>query len=137
MSKLISVNKQAAAILDELTRDLDVCQSRKLDAGRGYMPVHIECLQVSGLGRHFSIAHYFEQNGDLVPDPDVVLVRRADGSWVPISFQNSIAYRVAVRWLEDGTIEVDERQQRDLASFVNTWMKNIREQQDLVSAQKS
>lgn len=94
------------------------------------MPVHVECLQRTPLGPLFSVAHYYEQNGDLVPDPDVVFVRTADG-WAPISFQNSIAYRVAVQFHEDGEIEVDEREQRDLVAFCNQWMRNIQEQQGL------
>lgn len=124
------VCKNAAAVLDTLTEGLDVGASRKVDRGLGFMPVHVECLHRSGLGPLFSVAHYYEQNGDLVPDPDVVFVRAADG-WSPISFQNSLAYRVAVHFHEDGTIEVDEKEQSDLASFCNHWMRNIQEQQGL------
>jgi hypothetical protein len=117
-------------ILDELTANLDVGDSRKVDRGLGFMPVHVECLYRSGFGLIYSIAHYYEQNGDLVPDPDCVLVRAAVG-WSPVSFQNSIAYRVAVHFHEDGTIEVDEKEQADLVSFCNVWMSNIQEQQGL------
>jgi len=76
------------------------------------------------------ILRNYEQNGNLVPDPDVVFVRAADG-WSPVSFQSSIAYRVAAHFRDDGTIEVDEKQQADVASFCNTWMRNIQEQQGL------
>jgi hypothetical protein len=122
--------RHAAIVLDELTAGLDVGDSRKVDRGIGFMPVHVECLHRSGLGLLYSVAHYYEQNGDLVPDPDVVFVRAAAG-WSPVSFQNSIAYRVAVRVHDDGTIEVDEKEQRDLVSFCNLWMRNIKEQQGL------
>ncbi len=120
----------AALVLDELTDGLDVGESRKIDRGLGFMPVHVECLQRTSLGPLFSVAHYYEQNGDLVPDPDVVFVRAAAG-WSPVSFQNSIAYRVAVHFHADGTIEVDEKEQADLVSFCNLWMKNIYAQQGL------
>jgi len=129
--KLLCVNGAAKRVLDELVEGLDVGESKKFDRGMGFMAVHVECLQKSGLGMHFSIAHYYEQNGDLCQDPDVSIVRRADGSWAPISFQNSVAYRVAVTFHDDGTIEVDEREQKDLASFVNGWMKNVSEQQGI------
>lgn len=128
--KMSTVSKNAAAVLDELTADLNVGDSRKMDRGLGYMPVHVECLHRTGLGLLYSIAHYYEQNGDLVPDPDVVFLRRADG-WSPMSFQNSVALRVAVHFHEDSTIEVHEKEQRDLVSFCQTWMRNIREQQGL------
>jgi hypothetical protein len=128
---MITVCALAASVLDELTDGLAVGDAKKFDRGIGYMPVHVECLQESSLGLHFSIAHYYESNGDMVPDPDCVVIRRADGSWAPSSFQNSIAYRSAVTFHDDGTIEVDEREQRELTRFVNVWMKNVSEQQGL------
>jgi hypothetical protein len=94
------------------------------------MAVHVECLQRTGLGPLFSVAHYFESNGDLVPDPDMAFVRTGDG-WSPMYFQDSRSYREAVTIHSDGTIEIDEKEQRDLVSFCNLWMKNIREQQAL------
>lgn len=127
--KLSCVNGAAKRVLDELVEGLDVGDSKQFDRGLGYMAVHVECIQKSGLGVHYSIAHYYEQSGDLCPDPDCVVIRRADGTWSPISFQNSIAYRVAVTFHEDGTIEVDEREQKELSKFVNQWMKNVSEQQ--------
>ena len=102
----------------------------KFDRGTGFMPVCVECLQQTNIGPLFSIAHYFEQNGDLVPDPDVVFVRAADG-WAPVSFQNLIAYRTAVTFHEDGTVEVDAPEQRDLVQFCEQWMRNIAVQQGL------
>jgi hypothetical protein len=124
------VSGGAAAVLDELTAGLDVGDSRKIDHGRGYMPVHVECLHRSGLGPLFSVAHYYESQGDLVPDPDVVFARTATG-WAPVSFQNSIAYRAAVRFDSDGTIEVDEVEQADLVSFSVLFLRNISVQQGL------
>lgn len=130
-ARMITVCKFASAVLDELTANLGVGDSRKFDRGIGFMPVHVECLQQTSLGPLFSIAHYFELNGDLVADPDVLFLRLADGSWTPISFRSSIAYRVAVHFLDDGTVEVDEREQRELTRFANVWMKNVSEQQGL------
>ena len=77
------LDKKAALVLDHLTEGLAVGDSRKVDRGTGFMPVHVECLQRTALGFLYSIAHYYEQNGDLVADPDVVFVRTAEG-WSPI-----------------------------------------------------
>ena len=107
---MMTVSRNAAVVLDELTADLNVGDSRKMDRGLGYMRVHVGCLHRSGLGLHYSVAHYYGQNGDLVPDPDVVFVRPADG-WSPVSFQNALAYRVV--------------------QFANHWMRNIQEPQGL------
>lgn len=116
------VSRDAANVLDALTAGLAPTDSRKVDRGLGFMPVHVECLRRSGLGLVYSVAHYYEQSSDFVPDPDVVFVHAADG-WTPISFQNSLAYRVAIHFHDDGTIEVDEKKQADLVFFCNTWMR--------------
>lgn len=128
---MITVCASASAVLDELTDGLDVGDSRKVDRALGFMPVHVECLQQTSLGPLFSIAHYFEMAGDLVADPDVVFLHRADGSWAPTSFRTSIAFRVAVHFHDDGVVEVDERGQRELVRFANHWMKNVSEQQGI------
>lgn len=129
-NSLSFLDKTAASVLDQLTEGLDLGDSRKHDRERGFMPVHVEHLHDGALGALFSVAHYYEQNGDLVPDPDVVFVRHADG-WSPLSFQDARAYREAVTFQEDGTIEVNAREQRRLAVFCNLWMRNIQEQQAL------
>jgi hypothetical protein len=129
--KLRTLSPTAAAVMHVLTDGLEIGESRKLDRGDGYQPVHVECLHCSGLGVHFSVAHYFSQADDLVPDPAVTVVRRADGTWSPVSFHNSIAYRVAIHFHDNGTIEVDEKEQRELVAFCQGWMNNIREQQRL------
>ena len=120
----------ATVVLDELTEGLGIGGSRKVDRGTGFMPVHIECLHRTPIGLLYAVAHYYESNGDLVPDPDVTVARTA-GGWSLVSLQNSLAYRVAVHFHADGTVEVDEREQRDLCEFVETWMGNVREQQGL------
>jgi hypothetical protein len=79
----------------------------------------VECLQRSGLGLYYSVAHYFESPaGDLVADPDVVFVRHADGS-SPVSFQDSIAFRAAVHFHDDATIEVSLLLRVHLVEFSN------------------
>ena len=126
------VTKASHRVLEQLVAGLDVGDSKKFDNGGRFMAAHVEALQRTGAGVFYSVAHYFEANGDLVCDPDVVFLRRADGSFCPISFQNSIALRQPVRWLDDGTIEVDAREQADIASFANLLLRNISEQQGTV-----
>ena len=134
---MITVCELASAVLDELTDGLEVGDSKKFDRGLGFMAVHVECLQQTSHGSLFSVAHYFEMAGDLVPDPDVLFLRLANGSWTPISFRSSIAYRVAVHFHEDESVEVDEREQRDLTRFANVWMKNVSEQQGLPTTRRT
>jgi hypothetical protein len=128
------VSKTSQRILETLVDGLDVGDSKKVENSGAFMAVHVQALQRTGAGILFSVAHYFESNGDLVPDPDIVFVRRADGSFCPTSFQNSLVFNQPVRWLGDGTIEVDAREQASIASVANTLLKNIAEQQGIGDA---
>lgn len=67
----------------------------------------------------------------MAPDPDVVFVRRADGSFAPISFQNSLVFNQPVRWLEDGTIEVRRARAGEHRFVREHLLRNIAEQQIL------
>ncbi|MBN1887236.1 MAG: hypothetical protein JW850_04580 [Thermoflexales bacterium] len=99
-----------------------------------YMPLVVEFLAKD----RASVAHYHEQEGDLIADPDVVFWIGPDGEWYPIEIQQpSISlfgadlggYKVYAQLTDDGQIEVlNQRMQADLASFCNTWAKNIKAQ---------
>ena len=128
--RFATVARSAAAVLDELTRDLPVGESRRIDLGAGFMAVVVEHLQDGPLGSLYSVAHYYECQKDLIADPDVVFLRHAEG-WTPISYQDSLAYRVVARIREDGRPEVDERGQRELVRFCQVWLMNIKVQQNI------
>lgn len=72
-----------------------------------------------------SVAHYFEQNGDLVADPDVELHYP---SWVPTAItQAFFGYRS--KFIErDGQTLVDIRFDREVSSFLTLWARNIKMQ---------
>lgn len=76
-------------------------------------------------GELISVAHYFEQNGDLVADPDVELHYP---SWVPTAItQAFLGYRS--KFIErDGQILVDTRFDREVSSFLSLWAGNINAQ---------
>ena len=67
-----------------------------------YMPLVIEAWDspIPGEGRRISVAHYFESNGDLVPDPEVDI--RDDG-W-PIELSQVLGYTQVTVYREDGTL---------------------------------
>lgn len=125
------VTKASQRVLEHLVDGLGVGESKKFDSGGPFMAVHVEAHRWIDGHVMVSVAHYYESNGDLVPDPDVVFIRRADGSFAPISFQNSLVCNQPVRWLEGGVIEVDAREQASIAGFANTFLKNISEQQGI------
>jgi hypothetical protein len=81
----------------------------------------------------YSVAHYYEQMGDLMKDPDMVFLKGADGNYYPIEFQqdNLGIYQCAVEW-DSGAIKgYSPAMQKDMASFAGDWMRNIRFQQEL------
>ena len=79
---------KAEAIFRKLTEGLvKVGDHRKINNAPGsFMAVSIEIIGRSGLGPLVSVAHYYEQNGDLMRDPDVVFLIGADQHAYPISF---------------------------------------------------
>ncbi len=129
----MKINKQAKKIMDKLTEGLkEPGDHREVNNAPAFMSVHVEQIGTCDLGPMFSIAHYYEQNGDLMKDPDMVFIRGAD-EYYPIEFQqdNLGLYQRAVEW-EGGKVKgYKPKMQKDMAVFAGTWMKNIREQQGL------
>ena len=131
---MIKISKQARSVLDKLTQGLDSPgDSRKIDQAPGFMSVHVEHIGQCDLGPMFSVAHYYEQNGDLMKDPDMTFLRDQAGDYYPLEFQQDpVIYQCAVEWDGQGGITgVNQKLQRDLAKFTGTWMRNIKEQQGL------
>lgn len=132
-----AINQKAKKVMDKLTSYIDGANDHKVvDHTNGaFMPVHVEHIRKCNLGQIYSITHYYEQNGDLMRDPDMEFIKGGDGEYYPISFwQDSPLKRdEAVEWGEDDEISrIRPKLQAELATFANTWMKNIKEQQWLV-----
>jgi hypothetical protein len=104
------------------------------------MPLVIEAIAPNQV----AVAHYREQNGDLIADPEIVFwVNPDNGEWFPVEVtQVPVAIRVNgetrvgggwKRYVEiatDGSLaEIkNARMQADLCSFTNLWAKNIKAQ---------
>ena len=127
------LDKDAAAIMDRLVASMKDGYL-KLDNNEAFMPLVVEHIGANPYGSLISIAHYGEQNGDLMRDPDVVLLHAKDnGAYYPVSYRNDYVpiFREAVRFTgpDQAVVRSRPRMQRDLAHFVNKWMKTIQEQQ--------
>jgi hypothetical protein len=81
-----------------------------------------------------SVAHYAEQNGDAMRDPEItfLVVPSAEGTtWTPLTFENSYlgAYQVVAEVSSEGLIQVKQsRAMNDLRDFANQWDRNLKEQ---------
>lgn len=125
-----SVNQKAKAVMDRLAELAEANGGHvKIDDGAGFMPVSVEWIGCNCL----SVAHYGEQNGDLMRDPDMVFWRGADSKWYPASFRNDYAGIFQESLILEGgqPSKVSPRMQRDQAVFAGQWMENIRQQQGL------
>ena len=97
-----------------------------------FMAVSVEIIGSSGLGPLVSVAHYYEQNGDLMRDPDVVFLIGADRHVYPISFrQDNLGINLESAYVEDGVWKVRVKMQAQLCSFCTQWMRNVDDQQQL------
>ncbi len=104
----------------------------KIDTS-SFVPVSVELVgKIPGYGNVISVAHYGEQNGDLMADPEMTFVI-VQGDYYPISFRNDyLGINQEVFRFKDGKpTHIKSELQSDLTTFANTWMKNIQGQQEI------
>jgi len=134
-----TINKRAAVVFNSMIKRLDQKSSIKIDNSRGaFMPVHLEKIEtdVNLAGRPvdiYSLSHYYEQNGDLIPDPDMTFaVSKVDSAYIwPLTIQNQFGYKRGIYRAENGAWKINASEQADQAVFAGMWLKNIKQQQDL------
>jgi hypothetical protein len=132
MRSIKALSQLAIAVFHVLTEGVTkVGDHRKIALNEQFMPVCVEATGTTPQGALIvSVAHYYEQNGDLMADPEVTFVVTRDDYVFPITFrQDSLGVdRQYVRW-EGGKMYGNLPMQNDLATFCNKWLENIRHQQ--------
>jgi hypothetical protein len=96
----------------------------------GFMRLVIEHVGAGPRGGELvSVAHYGEQNGDLMRDPEIVF-EVSVGTWYPVSIQQDYvgSYREAVSVGEDGRVYVRPADVRDIQAFAHVWDRNLKHQ---------
>lgn len=98
-----------------------------------FMDLHLDVLQVESERGHrwlrFSLAHYQEQNGDLVADPDMEARISLDSSWPVAEALNYTQAGLGVyQEVYPSPGMVNPRVKRDLNAFLETWLRNARQQ---------
>jgi hypothetical protein len=90
-------------------------------ASNGFMPLSIE-----KHGRTITLTHYYEVNGDLVPDPDVEYVDLGGNDWLPVAIQHATGhYCRTAQQAASGNWLVSKRTMQDLQSFSRQWARNL------------
>jgi hypothetical protein len=146
--QLRRLSARATGVFLTLIDGLAAGAARRLDNAKGaFMAVSIDCLFIDralpddrGRTATYAIAHRYEVNGDLVPDPDVefILLTDADQRIAARVYPTAIdhgplGYRRYVELDSAGQpLRVEPRGQSNLASFCDQWMNNIAAQQGLV-----
>lgn len=86
-----------------------------------------------------SLAHYYEQCGDLMADPEVVfLCYKGPKGWkfAPVTYRMDYMGldRRYIYTTPSGSTVLEQRNQKDLRDFCETWLKNIAAQQHFEAA---
>ena len=129
MTMLLPMSKKDSKILDKIFGGMEEGASKRIDNSKTYM-----FLSAERLTNHlYSMAHYFESNGDLCSDPDMELLKTKSGQWYPVAIQQSFGYtRAILEYDIDGKpTKAYSRKYADLRSFLSMWLKNVKEQQGL------
>jgi len=111
---------------------VDAAEGHKHFKSGGYMDLVIENLEFSDEDGFpvYSIAHYGEQNGDLMADPDMeIAVNNKDGRIIPRTFQNDyMGMFQQVFKTQEGRRVYSPSLLRDLDTFLWQWLQNIEQQ---------
>lgn len=102
----------------------------KLENG-SWQPLVIEAIGAGPRGLpSVSVAHYYEQNGDLMRDPDMTFEIDAAGNWHPLTFRNDgVGLNQEAVFLNDaGQVMMRPRLVRELKAFARMWNRNIKDQ---------
>lgn len=78
-----------------------------------------------------SVAHVFETQGFLIPEPDICFFVKDQGDWTPINITQSMTgYRSYAELSEDGTtiVRYNRAHQAGLAEFCEQWAQNLHDQ---------
>ena len=108
---------------------------KHIDAGKDYgksklsppfIDLNLDYLGKTGNGRYVVVAlsHYFEMNGDLIPDPDMqIRIDTKTQTAEAMTFQNQFLYQEIPSGPEKET-EANKKLQRELDDFLDGWLSN-------------
>lgn len=97
----------------------------RFEAGEAFMPLSVDTLYREGQRLCIALAHYFEQNGDLVPDPDMELRVDLENETVEaLTYQDQRIYQEVY----PAPGKICPGLKKSLNAFLSTWLTNIENQ---------
>lgn len=122
-----AINKKAQKVLETLIASMTDGYAKIDNTDGAFMPVIVEAIGDDC----FSVAHYYEQDCDLVPDPEMVFLKGADGKFYPVSFQSDFGLQESVIFEDGKPSGIRQRMQNEQATFAGKWLANIKMQQGI------
>jgi len=107
-------------------RDLQQGDYRK-STSQGFMDLHLDVLSRTEKELIIALQHYYELNGDLVPDPDMEIRVYLLPDWKKaeaLTYQDTYLYQEV--YPEPG--KVIPVLKKDLNAFLIQWLKNLKSQ---------
>jgi hypothetical protein len=99
-------------------------------AATGFMDLSIEILEEADGGYDIAMAHYYLQNGDMCPDPDMQLfLDPVKKTLTGLSITHAMGlYKCAFLDTNGGHRNLDLRVVEELNKFLGFWLRNLRDQ---------
>lgn len=93
----------------------------------GFMPLTFDRLQIQNGTTQYAMTHWYEQHGDLIPDPEMIIEFRGE-SVEAISIQHPPPFnRIIPVYSEDRT-RYSPSEKRSQNQFLSQWLRNIKDQ---------
>lgn len=128
LNKFESIHNKLIKIIPDL-KQLQPGDNRKSKVN-GFMDLHFDVLQREKDYLVIALAHYYEQNGDLMKDPDME---------IKVYLDKKMPYAEALNFSQDGPLQIYQevyfekdgqkmvypKLKKQLNTFLNTWLRNI------------
>jgi hypothetical protein len=134
----IAASKVMTKILDGMDSIGDKKTIKNSDT---FTPLTVESIGEINTGHFkgmiYSLAHYSEQNGDLMADPEMTFLKLNLGEeikFIPMSYTNHYVgrYDKAFNYGDSGELKsFSKALLKSLKSFSTMWLKNIKYQQEI------
>jgi uncharacterized protein YqiB (DUF1249 family) len=91
----------------------------------GFMDLNVDVLSRNDGIITAALSHYYEQNGDLIPDPDMVVrIDTRSETVEALTYQDTYTYREVY----PDTNQVDVKTEKELNEFLLQWLTNLIDQ---------
>jgi len=124
------VGVNGTKVLEQMAKGLSEPGTGHQWKSKVYMPLSIDLYWRHEYGDEFTVCQYGDQNGDLMNDPLVHLIRTPDGKWYPTEFRNDYAgyWEEHVRFANGSLVKLDRLGQKDLVEFCDGWLRALKQQ---------